>query len=50
MARFRGNVQEGSDRLAATILMLVLLVLILLIAWWAIDPTGFTAFFEGLGG
>jgi hypothetical protein len=50
MARFRGNVQAGSDRLEATILMLVLLAAILLLAWWAINPAGFTAFFDGLGG
>ena len=50
MARFRGNVQAGSDRLAATFLMLVLLAGILLFAWWAVDPAGFTAFFDGLGG
>jgi hypothetical protein len=49
MARFRGNVQAGSDRLAATILMIVLLAAILLIAWWAVNPVGFTTFFEGLG-
>lgn len=49
MARFRGNVQAGSDKLAATILMVVLLVVILLIAWYAVNPAGFTAFFQGLG-
>lgn len=48
MARFRGNVQAGSDKLAATILMVVLLAVILLIAWYAVNPAGFTAFFDGL--
>ncbi|HET9496228.1 MAG TPA: hypothetical protein VFR15_18530 [Chloroflexia bacterium] len=47
MARFRGNVQAGSDKLAATILMIVLLAIVLLVAWWLVDPTGFTAFFDG---
>lgn len=48
MARFRGNVHAGSDRAAATVLFLVLLVALLLAAWWIADPTGFTAFWQGL--
>jgi hypothetical protein len=29
--------------------MVLLLAVILLIAWYAVNPVGFTAFFEGLG-
>jgi hypothetical protein len=48
MARFRGNVQAGSDKAAATILMIILLVAILLAAWYFVNTAGFLAFWGNL--
>jgi hypothetical protein len=48
MARFRGNVQAGSDKVAATILFIILLVAVLLAAWYFVDTPGFLAFWENL--
>ena len=50
MARFQGNVNAGSDRVAATILFIVLLVLLLMIVWYFADTAGFLAFWNNLAG
>jgi hypothetical protein len=49
MARFQGNVHAGSDRVAATLLFLVLLVAILLVFWSYADHAGFTLFWDNVG-
>ena len=48
MARFRGNVQAGSDKVAATLLFIILLVALLLAAWYFVDTAGFLAFWDNL--
>ena len=48
MARFQGNTHVGSDRLAATLLVLVLLIIIGLIFWDVTNPTGFRIFWDDL--
>jgi ethanolamine transporter EutH len=48
LARFRGNVHAGSDRLAATLLVLALLVIIGLVFWDNRDPRGFTLFWDNI--
>jgi hypothetical protein len=49
MARFQGDVHAGSDRLAATILFLVLLAALLLAVWYFADTPGFLMFWNNLG-
>ena len=44
MARFRGNVHAASDRVAATLLFIVLLIIVLLVGWYLLDPAGFNNF------
>ncbi len=48
MARFQGNTHAGSDRLAATLLVLVLLIVIGIVFWDYNDPTGFRIFWDNL--
>ncbi|HEY0070001.1 MAG TPA: hypothetical protein VGE04_08555 [Chloroflexia bacterium] len=49
MARFQGNTHAGSDRLAATLLVLVLLIIIGFIYWNLSDPVGFRVFWDNIG-
>lgn len=48
MARFQGNVHAGSDRVAATLLVLALLIILGLFVWDYIDPVGFTIFWNNI--
>ncbi|HYP18933.1 MAG TPA: hypothetical protein VEY08_02585 [Chloroflexia bacterium] len=48
MARFQGNTHAGSDRLAATLLVLVLLIVIGFVFWDFSDPNGFRIFWGNL--
>ncbi len=48
MARFQGNTHAGSDRIAATLLVLVLLIVIGLIIWDLADPPGFRIFWDNI--
>lgn len=48
MARFQGNVHAGSDRLAATLLVLALLIIVGLFLWDNMDPVGFTIFWNNI--
>lgn len=49
MARFQGNVHAGSDRAAATLLVLLLVIAVLLAGWYMADQSGFVSFWDGIG-
>ena len=48
LARFQGNIHQGSDRAAATLLMVVLVLLVLMFGWYIGDQDGFLTFWDGL--
>ncbi|MDQ3929418.1 MAG: hypothetical protein M3328_09760 [Chloroflexota bacterium] len=48
MARFQGNTHAGSDRLAATLLVLVLIIIIAFVFWDFNDPNGFRIFWDNI--
>lgn len=48
MARFQGNTHAGSDRIAATLLVLVLLLIIGFVLWDQTDPAGFRNFWDNI--
>lgn len=48
MARFQVNTHAGSDRLAATLLVLALLVVLGFVFWDFNDPNGFRIFWDNI--